>query len=115
MSSLFTLAQFVNIPGSFFNRHTNAAVVGNNVGSLVSRLLPNIIVVAGVVFFLMIIYYGFQLIISAGQNKSPQDIARIKGSITYAFIGFLLVVSGYFILQIISTITGVNFINPNVT
>ena len=78
MISLFTLAQFVNIPGSFFNRHTNAAVVGNNVGSLVSRLLPNIIVVAGVVFFLMIIYYGFQLIISAGQNKSPQDIARIK-------------------------------------
>jgi hypothetical protein len=35
--------------------------------------------------------------------------------VTYGFIGFLLVVSAYFILQLISTIIGVNFINSPIT
>jgi len=30
-------------------------------------------------------------------------------------VGFLLVVVSYFILQILSYVTGVNFINPNVS
>lgn len=79
---------------------------------LVSILLPNILVLAGVIFFLLILGGGFMMISGAGKESSPQDKAKAQGAITYGVIGFLLVISAFFILQIIGVITGVNFITP---
>lgn len=79
---------------------------------LVSLLLPNVLILAGVIFFLLIIGGGFSLIAGAGKEASAQDKAKAQAAITYGVIGFLLVVSAYFILQIVGVITGINFITP---
>lgn len=81
-------------------------------GILISTLLPNLLILAGVIFFLLILGGGFMLIHGAGKESSPQDKAKAQAAITYGVIGFLLVVSAYFILQIVGVITGVDFINP---
>ena len=104
-----------SIPDTFFNSSPNAQTIGTSLGSFVSNLLPNVLVVAGVIFFLFTIYYGFNMIIGAGRHKSPQEIAKDKSLFSATLVGFLLVIVSYFILQILSYVTGVNFINPNVS
>jgi heme/copper-type cytochrome/quinol oxidase subunit 4 len=108
-----TLAQF-SIQQRFF-LHNPSQYGFWDTNTLITVVLKNAIIVAGVLLLLLIIYAGYQLIILGGQYNPPERVARAKALVTYALIGFLLVVSAYFILQIVSTITGVNFMNANVT
>ena len=52
------------------------------------------------------------------QASTPTGIiqtkAKAQAALTYSVAGFLLIISAYFILQIIGTITGINFIQPNI-
>lgn len=100
---------------SIFPVFAQGGKVPTTPGELITRLLPNIIVVSGVIFFAVILYGGFMLITMAGGNASPQEGAKAKNTITYGFLGFLLVVSAYFILQILKVMTGVDLLNPPVT
>lgn len=104
------LAQSVPLNQEFFRFH-GGSVFSQGPAVIISKILPNAMVLAGVIFFIMIIFYGWDLLIGAGQSRSAQEIARSKNIFTYSIIGFLLVVSAYFILQIIGFITGVNFTN----
>ena len=86
--------------------------INANPAAIIGILLPNVLIMAGVIFFGLILFGGFSLISTAGKDSSPQDKAKGSAAVTYGVIGFLLVVSAYFILQIIGTVTGVNFISP---
>lgn len=96
---------------SLFTNHLNAGIVAATPASLISYLLPNIMALAGIIFFLMILGAGFMMVKNAGGSPSAQDTAKAKSALTMGVIGFLLVVSSYFILQIVAAITGVNLIN----
>ena len=82
------------------------------IGNLVTLWLPNALVIAAVIFFFLIIGAGWQVIMGSGSEASAQDKAKAQSALTYAVIGFLLIVSAYFILQILSTVIGVDFIDP---
>lgn len=82
--------------------------------ALISILLPNVLILAGVIFFGLIIAGGWGYLVGAGGEPSAQDKAKAKAALTYGVVGFLLVISAYFILQIIETVTGVKFIQPNI-
>ena len=110
--SLPALAQ-VSLRDEFYS-HNPGGFGLVDIGQLTSSILPNLIIFAGVLFLLLIIYSGYLLIIHGGQYNPPAVVAKAKAMITYALIGFLLVVSAYFILQILGVITGVNFINANI-
>ncbi len=81
-----------------------------DVSKLISSLLPNILVLAGVIFFFLMLGGGFMIIKSAGGDANAQDTAKAKNAVTFAVVGFLLVISAYFILQAIGVITGVDFL-----
>lgn len=81
---------------------------------IISILLPNILIGAGLIFFGMILVGGFGMIGGAGKESSPQSKAKSQAAITYGVIGFLLVISAFFILQVVSTVTGINFILPRI-
>jgi hypothetical protein len=105
----------VNLQGNFFADSPNAQAPFSSLGSAVSIILPNVIVFCGVLFFVLIIYGGFQLIVLGGQYMlSPQRVTQAKNMIYYGALGFLLVVTAYFILQIVGKVTGIDFINSNV-
>jgi hypothetical protein len=103
----------INLSDCYFNAHPGAKTLGTSPGSLISLLLPNIIVIAGVVLLMVVVVSGFFVIQDAGDNVSAQDLAKRKNIFSASLIGFLLVLSAYFILYIVGKITGVNFINPN--
>jgi len=99
----------INIQNTFFNSHPGAKKIAQTPGDLLSSLLPNIMVVAGIILFFLIVFSGFSLVIGAGKDKSPQDAARARNALTYAVAGFLLVITAYFILQIIGATLGIDF------
>lgn len=110
----------VNVPLNFFCNESTVqcqdafAVFDSGPAKILSFLIPNIIILAGIIFFVWIIIAGWGVITSAGDESSAQDKAKAKAAITYAVTGFLLVVTAYFILQIVGVITGIDFINPKI-
>jgi len=105
------LAQ-VSIPNTLFNRHPGANILTNTPGTLVSKILPNVIVLASIIFFLLILFGGFGLIVGAGKQGDPKQAGQAKAALTWGVVGFLIVVSSYFILQIVSGIIGFDLLNP---
>lgn len=83
--------------------HPTRQVTG--LGTFVSTIVSNAIIVSGIVFIFMGLYAGYQMISAAGQ-RSPQNMEAAKKTLTTAFVGFLLVFGSYFIVRIIETITG---------
>lgn len=80
------------------------------IGSLISVLLPNVFILAGIIFFLLLIFGGFGLIMGAGGGDAKQA-DKGKQAITAAVIGFLVIFLSYWIIQIIQTVTGVQILN----
>jgi|SRR3989344_1450245 len=104
-----------SVGNAFFRNQTGGvARLTANPGSLVSGLLPNVMVIAGVVFFAYMLWGGWDMVLGAGRGGNPPDVQKAWNKITYGLMGFLIVVSSFFILQIVSTVTGINFISPNI-
>lgn len=72
-----------------------------NVGQVISSLLPLIFTGAGIALLIYLLAGGFKLLTSGG---NPEQIARGQKMLTNAFIGFLIVISSYWIGQIIDII-----------
>ena len=80
-----------------------------NLGTLITSLLPNALIGAGVIFLFLLLGAGFSMISSAGRDDA-KAAAQAKNTITFSVIGFLLVISAYFILQAVGVITGIDFL-----
>jgi len=80
-------------------------------GELISTLLPNIYILAGVILLFLLIGGGFGIIVSAGKGMK-EGVSRGSKAVTAALIGFLVIIASYWIIQIISTITGLNILEP---
>jgi Zn-dependent protease with chaperone function len=87
--------------------------IGNTVrvGDLVSIILSNAIVVAGIIMLFFIVIGGIMLIASAGQDD-PQKAAQGKKAVTTGVIGFIIIFASYWIVQIIEVMTGLNILSP---
>ncbi len=82
------------------------------IGGIISILLQNIYVLAGIVLFILLIVGGLGFIIGAG-GDNPEQAKRGKQAITAALIGFAIIFCSYWIIKIIETLTGINILNPN--
>ena len=80
------------------------------VGDLVSIILSNAIYIAGFIMFILFVAGGIGIMMGAG-NDNPETAAKGKQAITAAVIGFVIVFSTYWIVQIIEAITNVQIIN----
>jgi len=83
------------------------------VGKLVSVLLPNLYILAGVLLFFLLIFGGFGIIMGAG-NDDPKKAEQGKQAVTAAIIGFLLIFVSYWIIQIIEVITGIDILKSTI-
>jgi len=84
----------------------------NSPTGLISAILPNAYIIAGVILFFYLVFGGFILISSAG---NPDNTQKGKQTIFNALLGFLIVFGSYWILQIIQVLTGIPIIGgaPN--
>jgi hypothetical protein len=72
-------------------------------GGVISRALAFAFPIAGMVLFLMIVWGGFEMVTGATNAKS-MDAGKQR--ITAAVIGFILLFTSYWLMQIIGTIFG---------
>jgi len=77
-----------------------------DIASILSKLLPYIYVVAGLILLLMLIAGGIGLMTSAG---NPDKSKASYGKITGALIGFLIIFVSYFVAKIVEVVFGVKF------
>ena len=93
--------------GSLFSQ----SVIPATFGGLVSTVVKNAFVLAGVVSFVLLIIGGFGIISGAGGGDAKK-MEQAKGTMTAAIIGLLLVIGSVFIVRVISVITGVDIMSP---
>jgi len=97
--------QAVVLPG-------NTAVTGtvpalNNLGSLVTLLLPYIFVIAGLILFFVIIGAGFNMMTSPG---NPEKTKKASQQLTFGIVGFLIIFISYWIAQLLGSIFGISLL-----
>jgi hypothetical protein len=78
--------------------------------TLISLILKNVYVIAGVILFFFILLGGLGMILSAG---NPEQQKQSSKTLTSAVAGFALLFASYWIIKIIEAITGVQILNPN--
>jgi len=76
----------------------------SDVGDVVTKLLPYVYVMAGLVLLVMLIAGGLTLMTAAG---NPDKIKSGYGRITMALVGFLIIFISYFVVQLVEIIFGV--------
>lgn len=80
-----------------------------NYGMVVTAIVKNAFVLAGIISFILLIFGGFNVIVAAGDAKKAQ---QGKTAITGAITGLLLVLGSFWIIQIIEVITGKQILSP---
>jgi hypothetical protein len=80
-------------------------------GELLGTLIPNLFILAGAILLVLLIIGGFGIILSAGKGEK-EGIMKNRQLIVASLIGFLLIISSYWIIRIVSVITGLNILNP---
>jgi len=75
-------------------------------GGIVSVILKNVYVLAGIALFVLLIFGGFAIIMGAGSGDQKKT-AQGQQAVTSALIGFLIVFTSYWIIQIIQKVTGI--------
>ena len=78
-----------------------------NLGFWISRAIQYSIIIAGLIFFVKLILAGFTYLTSTGDSGKIQEATK---EITNALIGLLLVVSVFFIKQILETVFGIKIL-----
>ena len=82
------------------------------IGGIISTLLQNIYVLAGIILFILLIVGGLGFIIGAGE-ENPEKAKKGKQAITAALIGFAVIFCSYWIIRIIEILTGIRIFEPN--
>ncbi|MBI4062630.1 hypothetical protein HY410_01795 [Candidatus Gottesmanbacteria bacterium] len=96
------LAQTVNLPGGksatgpLDNRFSS-------IGGVVSDAIPYVFGFAGLALLLILVRGGFTFLTSAGD---PKKLEMGKQQLTYALVGFLLIFSSFWIVQLVGRILG---------
>lgn len=80
-------------------------------GSLVNIIVSNLMILAGVLLFILLIVGGFMVIVKGGAGEA-EGAATGQKAITAALLGFAIIFSAYFIIQIIEFLTGVKIFQP---
>lgn len=79
----------------------------NSLGGFVSLLVPNVMVIANIVLFFLILFGGFKIITGAG---NPDQQAQGAKTLTVALVGFIIIFGAYWILQLVGIISGYTFL-----
>ncbi len=76
----------------------------SDLGSVVTKLLPYVFAIAGLILLLNLVYGGISLMLSGGD---PKAVESAKNRITSSLIGFIIIFTAYWLVQIIGRILGI--------
>ncbi len=74
-------------------------------GAIVSVVVRNAVVLAGIISFLLLILGGFGVIVGAGSGDTKK-LEQARKTVTGAVTGLIIIVTSVLIVQLIATVTG---------
>lgn len=75
----------------------------DNIADLVNKLIAFVLPLAAVIFFLVLVWGGYDYLLSRG---NPEKIKGAQAKITAGIIGFFILVLSYFIVKLLASIFG---------
>ena len=81
---------------------------GKNLGDIINTVLPYAYSLAGIILLLLLIAGGLGLMTSAGD---PKKVESAQKRITNAIIGIVIIFASYWIIQLLSTLLGIERLN----
>lgn len=76
-----------------------------NFGGLLTTLVPNIFILAGLLTFFYLIFGGFKYMTAGGDEKA---VTSAKNMITNAAVGLIIIFCAWWIMHIIEIVIGVS-------
>lgn len=104
-----TLAQTLELPNlegtNTVEGLLNPSTFGGDItlGSIIARAIPFVFAFAGIGLLLMLLASGFSFLTSAGDAKKLES-ARQR--LTYAIIGFIVIFTAYWVVQLVGIAFG---------
>jgi len=109
MSPLLVSTLLAQVPGQVIVPTPTGAIP--NLGQLISSGVTAIIIVAGLLTFLYLVYGGIEWLTSGG-DKTKMEEAR--GKITSAIIGLAIVAAAWAIMKLVGQFFGINIQELNI-
>lgn len=101
MTTVYAQGQSFTLPGGTV---VQGLAPFSTIGGIVTRAVPFIFAFAGIGLLLMLINAGFNFLTSAGD---PKKLEMGKQRLTYAIVGFLVIFTAYWAVQLAGIIFGV--------
>jgi uncharacterized membrane protein len=79
----------------------------NDLGSLVSTLIPYLFIIAGLILFFIIISAGFSMMTNPG---NPDATKKAQSQLTLGLVGFIIIFASYWLAQLIGNIFGLTLL-----
>lgn len=98
-----------SLPGYTAGKIDVTMVDNLTIGYIISKILPYIFVIAGLILFIFLIVGGFELLTSAG---NPESIKKGQEKITSALVGFIIIFLAYWLTQALEIIFGIKIFLP---
>src|SRR5260221_11124427 len=85
-------------------------IAGGNttIGDIISKAIPLIFIIAGMLLLVYLIFGGIQLMLSGGDPKNAQ---AAKSHITNALVGFIIIFIAFWIVQLFGLVLGLKGIS----
>lgn len=99
----------VNIGEKFLGKSGSFLTEITDIGKLVSIIVSNAMVIAGIILLFFMVFGGISMIAGAG-SQNPEQVAKGRQAVTSALIGFIIVFAAYWIVQLIEVLTGVKIL-----
>lgn len=98
----------VDIGKNFLGGSTFLTDLGD-ISKLTSNLVAAALSIAGIILLFLLIGGGIGIIAGSGSDN-PEAVAKGKQAVTAALIGFIIVISAFWIVKLIEMIIGVSII-----
>ena len=97
------LAQIIKFPGGSATGPDKFNFKSSQIGDVVGTAVPYVFGFEGLALLLMLVHGGFTFLTSAGDAKK---LETGKQQLTYALVGFLIIFSSFWIVQLVGRILG---------
>lgn len=81
----------------------------DTIGGLVSVIVQNAFMLAGIIAFVLLVVGGFGIIASAGGDT--KSLEKGKQAMTGAVLGLIVIIGSFWIIQLIQVLTGISLLS----
>lgn len=83
-------------------------------GLLINVIVRNLLTIAGILTFIIVVVAGLKVILHAGAGDS-EKAGKDKGAFTAAVVGLIIIFGAYFLIRLIEFLIGFKILDANIS